>query len=346
MKTLEQGITYAPDERGGGSSDEEGSEQQVPERVRVGDEEIPLSDLIATYENKSKFERANHERAAEAKRELESARAERRAIEEARQRQAAEHQAFLGALNRTTNPPPTVPREPQLVDMLKEVDPVGDEQWHPKLANAQETRDRQREARFQAELDRKTRDLESRFETKLRTTTATLEQREARERARQTADQHNRTVFEKRLNSEYADIVERLNDDQREEVFEAMKTQIGKDVGSLGPDGQWRWNERAVDNAIWMAEPTRKLMRARETANARVDGLTARRRGEEASRSTPSRVQRRTASSSDDALAAKYESVMGQLQAGQLTPQEAVSRFSAEERRKIAPSFARMQRPA
>ena len=341
-----KGIQYAPDER---AEAQEQQESTIPETVRVGDEDVRFEDLLKTYENKAKFERASHERSAEAKRALDQARQERQAAEAAAKRQDQEHQAYLASLKSLTAPKEEPKDEaPNLAEMLKGVDPVGDEEWHPKLADAIEKRDQVREQQmreqFNRELENRTKTLQQQLEQKLQTATSTWEQREARKRAKDEAEEHNRTLFDRRIKTQYGDIAEQLSDEDREKVYRTMRTQIGDDVGTLGQDGQWRWNESAVDRAVW-AEPTsRKLMLAREAASARSDGLSARTRGEAASRSTPSRAQRRTSASPEDALAAKYRSVQEQLSEGRITPSEAAAQFTAEERVQIAPSLARAQR--
>jgi hypothetical protein len=346
MKTFEQGILYAPDEESGSMTEE----AQLPQTIRVGDQEVPFDDLLKTYENRAKFERANHERAAEAKRALDQARAERQAIEEARRRQQEEHRAYLAALQNVTvaKKEDSAPPAPTMVDLLKDVDPVGDEGWHSKLANAIEQRDTQRETllrqQMQQELERRTNALKTELERKLTTTTSTLEQREARKRAKDEADKHNSEVFNRRLTKEYADIASQLSDEDRQVIYEKVKSQISNDVGALGQDGQWRWNEEAVDNAMWMVPKARQLLVAREVASARGDGLSARLRGEAASRSTPTRSQRRGTGTPADNLAAKINTVAEQLAARRITREEALSQFTPDERRRIAPTFARLIR--
>uniref|UniRef100_A0A6M3XCC2 Uncharacterized protein n=1 Tax=viral metagenome TaxID=1070528 RepID=A0A6M3XCC2_9ZZZZ len=303
-----QSINESPDER-------------RPEKVNVDGKEVAFDDLINGY----KFTQANHQRAEELKREKAQLENERQAWAREREDSSQERKAYLDTLNRfapkaeaTNEPPPLNYRE-----AISQIDLVADAEAPQKLgqvidvALANERESERRE--WQKRLEQVNQTFNQRLDKVQQEQSTKL----SRQDARRQAQEHNDKLFNDTLKSKYGEVATQIGDEGIRAVRKAYEAQISNDYGELDRAGQWRWKESAVEAAVWAAAPSRKVMLARETANARTQQLGARVRGDDASRSTPIRTQRAAAGDPADALAQKEEQVLQMVRSRQYSPEEA-----------------------
>lgn len=344
--TIESSLHYRPDEPDTGS---DAPTPETPETLDIDGEVLPRDEVVRRVRQTREFERANHERATVLKRDREQLEADRAAFRTEREGRRAESNAIVETL-RSLTPKPETPEDRPLsfADLLEQekVDPVGDEEGVKKLGQLWDrTREedatrleRRLRAEFEGRLASTTQQLEGRVQQAART----VEQQRARDRAIQDVDRANRQLLERRLRAKHAELAEQLSEEDREGLYAAMGSLVGRasdgtPYGQLDSMSLYHWTDQAVDDAMWVHKPTRQLLLARETATARRDGMLGGVRGEEASRSTPTRVQRRTGEGGDDALVAKWDRTRQLLRAGQITPDQALATFDDKERARLKP---------
>ena len=341
LKQFAQRLFYAPDERGQGDST---AVNTAPSKVEVDGEEVDVGILQDTYRKHRDFERANHERATTLKRERETFETDRRAFQQMQEAQKGERGEFLRTLQ-SLQPKPAEPTQtdtrPSFQDIIKEgkLDLVGDEEAPAKLGRLFDQVRAEDEARIErrlrAEFYQQQAGLKQELSQQTQTTNANWQRQTTREKAREDAEIANRETFDRRLRTEHSEVLDQLDEEGRQAVYAKMRSLIDGQYGQLDPQSQWRWNERAVDDALWMAEPSRRVLLARETAAARGDGLRARVNGEGASRVTPTRANRRAGANGEDTLRERFEETKALLMSRQITPDEALKRFSAEEQKRL-----------
>jgi len=304
---------------------------------------------LAEAERRIKFDSANHQRAEELK-------AERRKLEEQQER-------LFGVLDRAAerlNQPPAEDRTPlrvqeskvsvydalaeseQLVASLKGLDFVGDAsavdrltsaltQSNKKLAEAAANDNQAMVQRFEAEtkgLKQQLADLARKQDENAATTQVQLTRRDAAA----AADERNDRVLQQVLQK---DTYAKLNLTPAE--VEAIKTKrqglLSAEYGEYDSGSQrWLWNDQATEDAIRLVPTVRAKMEALSSAGARNDGLSARLRGGEASRSTPLRGRPPASNSSED-FNAKLQEIAAGLESGQLSSQDALALLPTKEER-------------
>lgn len=278
-RSLEQHLKNAPDEgRGGGQA----AKAEPPQVVRVGDEDVKFDDLVNGY----RFARANHERAAELKREREGIERERQSLDAMRQADIRRQEELIATLGRLAPAKQeTGERRPSITELISQVDLVTDETGTQKLAQLLAQREAEGEERInalKAEMDRKLEETRSRL-------TSEQTAKEARQRAVQEVVRENDQLFEKTMETEYGDVVKALGRDKLGEIRQNFDAMVGAPFGHFDDRNLWHWDKRAVDAAVRAHDDAHKVILARETSKARGDLLSSRIRGNEATDSLPGR---------------------------------------------------------
>lgn len=307
---------------------------------------------LAEAERRIKFDSANHQRAEELK-------AERRQLADQQERL---FQVLDKANDRMAQQPSATAAEPavepapklSVYDALKEneqtiaglegLDFVGDAgavkrlqltlaQNQRKLAEAAAADNQAMVQRFQNEtndLKQQLANLARRQEESAATTQVQLTRRDAAA----AADERNDRVLQQVLQK---DTYAKLNLTPAE--VEAIKTKrqglLSAEYGEYDSGSQrWLWNDQATEDAIRLVPTVRAKMEALSSAGARNDGLSARLRGGEASRSTPLRG-RPPASNTGEDFNAKLQEIAAGMENGQLSSQEALDMLTPEERQRF-----------
>lgn len=327
-----------PDEPAGG-------DPESPERASVLDvdgERIPVERLVDSYRNRSRMDQAAHERNEATRRERAALQAEREAWQRERAAASAKDDEVVQTLRSLRPAPePDVSEQPISVSALiqqNKLDMVGDEAAPEKLAgildNVLSQELTRREQRLMAQVEARVSKVQQDSDRKLQDTTRRLEQTKARERAVVDAEEYNRRMFDKVMDSKYGDVAKQLNDEDRGAVYREMRALVDSRYGAMDGAGQWRYNEAAAERAMWLHEPARRVLLTREVAQARREGMTGRITNERMGRSTPDR-SRRAAPASDEALAQKMEHVNGLLRTRQVSADEAADMFTDTERKRM-----------
>lgn len=230
----------------------------------------------------------------------------------------------------------------QLVASLKGLDFVGDASAVDRLTNAlaqsnkkiaeAAAADNRKSMEFFAE---KSAGLETQLAALARKqdeTAATTQVQLTRRDAAAAADERNDRVLQQVLQK---DTYAKLNLTPAE--VEAIKTKrqglLSAEYGEYDSGSQrWLWNDQATEDAIRLVPTVRAKMEALSSASARNDGLGARLRGGEASRSTPLRGRPPTSNSNED-FNAKLQEIAAGLESGQISSQDALSMLPTKEER-------------
>lgn len=178
-------------------------------------------------------------------------------------------------------------------------------------------------------------ELDAAQQSALRDVEQRLEGRATKAERVRAANERNDRLFDSELSRIQDELGIKLNAKQTAEVKETWQGMISARFGSLDRDGNYLYKPESVAAAIRANDSTFELIRNKENGKARSDGLQARRRGEDATRSTARNARRQTAKGDDD-FYRRYEETNAELRAGTITPQEAATRFSSEELKRIS----------
>lgn len=293
MKNEDRYITYAPDEEGGAVA------EAPPEDWSPEDREAAWKEI---NDQKADIGRAK----AEAE----------RARDEQIDRLARIAESRTPAQEETPPPPERSKALDDKLSQLENLDIVGDEQAAKKLAgDLREAFDSLRQDQ-QAQLKQLERSLEGRLTARERTDQ--IEKRNDLMRGTTISDLEEQFGIE-------------LSKDEKERVVRISKQKIGQDYGKMDRSGNWIYDKKSVVDAF-RSEMFDKIQTV-NSAKSRNDGLQARLRGEEASRSTGR--SRRQARTGDEAFYQRYENTNRELEAGAINEAEAAARFTPDELRRI-----------
>jgi len=307
----------SPDERGGGGAGVQGA--SVPKEVQIGDATVSFDDLVKTYQDKSKFDQVNHDHAEENKKAFERLQVEKEAWN--REREAAAAERLVQVQSQQGEPEPDEPFNHQ--QAISQIKLIEDEKAPEKLASVFNQALADQEQRLEKKFEESTSRITADSEKKIKELDSSFKTRLARDDAKGAATRHNDELFENAMRTRYPDIAEKLSEQEMAEVKETMRSFIHKSVGSFDENREWRWNDTGVDRAVRTADPSYKVLLARERANSRLTSLGENALGEEATDSTPTRQQRRTAAAGDEQLTAKMDRIHDALAAGEITPDQA-----------------------
>lgn len=322
-RLLQDGFRYRPDDDGGNPDLEEAEspEEQAVDwgrSVKIGDKEVRLEDMRRTYEQNEDWKRSNTQKAQElAERE--------RALNQRLDK-------FLDQQQRPKEPPPP-PKEPlvPLSEALKsaQIDPVSDEDWLDKLGKTFESREarireEEREA-MRKEFGSKHQELEGR----LKEETSKLRLETTRTHAMDRLERSNRETLERGV-KKFSGLA--LSDGELRLLGDKARSMIGDEYGTYNQEArEWQFNETAVEAAAWAVPQIRNKLLAQETGRARSETISARRRGEEASASTPGRLTVPRMDKTETAVMQKAQRISEALKAGTMSEGEARAGMSDAE---------------
>lgn len=310
---------FKPDDDGGNADEGAQEGASSPQTVTIDGHTVSLTELTSAWQQKEGWQKANTERAQELA---------------ARERQLEER--TFGVIDqlaqRHTQPAPAPKVEeapmPSLREAFDGLDLIGDPDGAlDKLANAIESRESHLLSQSRAEVERVNKEWQQRLEQ----TTAQLRTENNHVHALETVKENNQRVFDTVM-SKHAEVLKNLPERDRNAVLDLSKKKIGDGYGNYDRNAQdWAFNEVAVEHALWSHPETRKRLLAQERAAARRDAMGNRLRGEEATGSSPGRATPTPLDSKQEAVMQKAQQINEALQRGDLLPEDAGSRMSAEE---------------
>lgn len=295
---------------------------------------------LRAVEDRLRFDAANTKRSQEIAREKEAVEAEKQRMAEERTRLSQERNQLYTTLDtlvkRTgseSEPEPPKRTVPSYVEALKGIDFVSDSEAPLKLAQSLEKAQAERDEAQRREHERQIAQLRAEFQESQKKAVAEVQQQTevklTRHTAAEEAHARNNRVFQETLNGPLAELP--LTDQEINQIKQKALTTYSDDGGVWdGPAGVWLPNERGILEAARTVDTVFDKMRAADRAAAKTDGLRARLRGEDASRSTPNRSRPAFGGEPDDSnLVSQWELLNRRLQGNYITPEAAMDTLRA-----------------
>ena len=289
-------------------------------------------------ERRLKFDSANTQRAQEIAEERRQVQADRQRVAEQEARLAQERTQLYSTLDTLVNKvgsesEPEAPKRqlPSYLDALKGIDLVSDSEAASKLAQNIERTSVEREAAIRAELreenQRNLAALEAKFGKTLEGKVAEVQQQAevklTRHTAAEQAETRNERVFRETLDSKLADL--NLTADEITAIKQKALTTYSDTGGQWDANaGVWLTSDRGILEAARSIDSVFDKMRAADRVGARRDGLQARVRGEDASRSTPNRSRPAFGGEPNQTPVAEWDLLRTRLDRGYISPGDAM----------------------
>lgn len=285
-------------------------------------------------ERRLKFDSANTQRAQEIAEERRQVQAERQRIAEQEARLAQERTQLYTTLDTLVNKvgsesEPETPRRqaPSYIDALKGIDFVSDAEAATKLAQGLEKAQAERDAVMQEQYEQRIAQLEAKMQKTLEGKVAEVQQQAevklTRHTAAEEAQARNERVFRETLDSKLADY--NLTAEEIGHIKQKALTTYSDTGGQWDANaGVWLTSERGILEAARSIDSVFDKMRAADRVGARRDGLQARLRGEDASRSTPNRSRPAFNGEPNTTPVAEWDLLRTRLDRGYISPGDAM----------------------
>lgn len=239
--------------------------QTIPEKVQVDGEEIDVRQAIADHRNKKEWQRSQTQRDQEI---------------------AAQRKEVNDLLGKVIDQ--VAPNNAQAVantdssfdldGMLEKIpDPIEDEKGY-KAAMAQVLKDYGRA--LKSEIASQTNNLKT--DTQKQIQSQSQKDRIVQDNLRMVRDYVAKTLGDDVTETDVNDVIKRVGQ------------KWGPEYGTEDPSGAFRYNEHAVEEALWGVPALRTRLIASQTNEARKEGLTGRQKGQQGSPSANRAVARPT----------------------------------------------------
>lgn len=289
-------------------------------------------------ERRLKFDSANTQRAQEIAEERRQVQADRQRLAEQEAQIAKERTQLYSTLDTLVSrvgseSAPEAPKRqlPSYLDALKGIDFVSDDQASTKLAQNLERTQAEREAAIREELRQENAqnlaNLEAKFSKSLEGKVAEVQQQAevklTRHTAAEEAQTRNERVFRETLDAKLADY--NLSAEEISAIKQKALTTYSDTGGQWDANaGVWLTSERGILEAARSIDSVFDKMRAADRVGARRDGLQARLRGEDASRSTPNRSRPAFGGEPNQTPVAEWDLLRTRLDRGYISPGDAM----------------------